>query len=70
MDLDEFAESEDVRRGYRSALDKLPEDVQETILSSSAGHATVARWLHSEGHTGITQGIVATWRANRGWSRD
>lgn len=69
MDLDEFAEADDIRTGYRSALDVLPDDVRGQVMESHHGHAVTARWLNSLGYEHITQQMVSHWRRSRGWSR-
>jgi hypothetical protein len=66
--LDEFAEANPPSRtGYPSYLDALPDDVREQIRTSSAGHATVVKWLHGLGYDRATQQMVGNWRRKLGW---
>ncbi len=66
--LDEFASANPPSRtGYASYLDALPDDIRAQILSSSAGHTTVEKWLHEQGYAQATQQMIGNWRRKRGW---
>lgn len=61
---------EDYRRkkpGYVSAIDTLPDEVRDQLLSSTVGHAPATRWLHDIGYTDITAQVVGNWRRSHGW---
>jgi len=66
--LDEFAATSRKPPGYRSYLDRLPDDIRQQLIDSTAGHAAAVRWLHSLGHTEATQQMVGNWRRKHGWT--
>ena len=68
--LDEFAApAARPKTGFPSYLDALPEDVREQMVSSTAGHAVVVKWLHGLGYERATQQMVSGWRRKNGWTK-
>lgn len=69
--LDDFAAGDATRPGTKSRIERLDPDIQAQILTSTAGHSVVARWLQTVApEAGISQGMVMHFRHNHGWARD
>lgn len=68
--LDEFAtKAKRIPPGPVGYLDTLPDDIQDQIRTSKAGHSAVVRWLAAEGYPDATQQMVTKWRIREGWVR-